>query len=85
MAPWGRYSRIYASPLKLLPQLLRRIEAEGIPVIQVGPDGLVGLGTTTWCAWSLTSLGDCLSGRFYCLRGQYSVLLQWLVLKAWLL
>lgn len=67
---WGHYSRIYASPpLKILLRLLQRIEAEEILVILVGPDGLVGLGAPTWCAWSLTSLGNCLSWRFYCPKG----------------
>lgn len=82
VAPWGQYSRIYASPpLKILPRLLRRIKAEGIPVILVGLYGLVRLGKLTWCAWSLTSLGNCLSGRFYCPKGRSSILLQSLVFE----
>ena len=39
VAPWGHYHLIYAfPPLRLLPRLLHRVEAEGIPTILIATD-----------------------------------------------
>lgn len=52
VAPWDQYNLLYAFPLlPLILHLLRRVEAERIPVILVAPDWPRRLLMPAWWGW----------------------------------
>lgn len=64
---WDGYRLLYTFLLKLLPCLIRRIEAEGILVAGIGLS-IPGM----WCSFPQTLPGGCLFGRIFCPRVQCS-------------